>query len=64
MKLARLLLGFMVLLVLTLLATAVYADSSYNEGSQGDLSGDRTAPSTFALTPSWPGAPRPGTLGA
>ena len=51
MKLARLLLGFMVLLVLTLLATAVYADSSYNEGSQGDLSGDRTAPSTFALTP-------------
>ena len=51
MKFARLLLGFMVLLVLTLLATAVYADSSYNEGSQGDLSGDRTAPSTFTLTP-------------
>lgn len=50
-KSARLLLGFTALFVLTLLATVVYADSSYNEGSQGDLSGNRNAPSTFALTP-------------
>ena len=38
------------LLALLLFPLTAYADSAYNEGDDGDLSGDRTAPTALALS--------------
>lgn len=46
----RLLIGFLILLGLLVFPGAAHADSGYDEGTDGDLSGDRAAPTTFALT--------------
>lgn len=50
MKPSRLLFMLILLFVMTLFARAVYADSGYDEGSNGDLSNNRNAPTAFTLT--------------
>jgi hypothetical protein len=42
---------FLVIILTAFLAGTVLADTSYDEGTDGDLSGDRLHPSTLTLTP-------------